>query len=134
MSYDLPDDWNDMTVNDFCDWLEEHAWFPYENTKGQQILNIEDYTGNIRLYVNNALAEQEYLLMRDNDWEIAKSGEEDLTNTEIQAIVELEELVARSSLEVKDSTTKINKFVDVKIANDVEEKGALKLVVEFITS
>tara|TARA_R100000329_G_scaffold33850_2_gene31536 strand:+ start:749 stop:1270 length:522 start_codon:yes stop_codon:yes gene_type:complete len=67
--------------------------------------------------------------MRDMIWEIAKSGEEDLTNTEIQAIVEPEELiVARGvSLEAKDSTTKINKFVDVKIANDVEEKGALKL-------
>ena len=67
--------------------------------------------------------------MRDLIWEIAKSGEEDLTNTEIQAIVEPVELVvARGvSLEAKDSTTKINKFVDVKIANDVEEKGALKL-------
>ena len=62
-------------------------------------------------------------------WEIAKSGEEDLTNTELQAIAEPEELVvARGlSLEAKDSTTKINKFVDVKIATDVEEKGALKL-------
>jgi hypothetical protein len=67
--------------------------------------------------------------MRDMIWEIAKSGDEDLTNTELQAIAEPEELVvARGvSLEAKDSTTKINKFVDVKIANDVEEKGALKL-------
>ena len=67
--------------------------------------------------------------MRDLIWEIANSGEEDLTNTELQAIAEPEELVvARGvSLEAKDSTTKINKFVDVKIANDVEEKGALKL-------
>jgi len=67
--------------------------------------------------------------MRDLIWEIAKSGEEDLTNTELQAIAEPEELVvARGlSLEAKDSTTSINKFVDVKIANDVEEKGALKL-------
>ena len=67
--------------------------------------------------------------MRDLIWEIAKSGDEDLTNTELQAIVEPEELVvARGvSLEAKDNTTKINKFVDVKIANDVEEKGALKL-------
>ena len=67
--------------------------------------------------------------MRDLIWEIAKSGEEDLTNTELQAIAEPEELiVARGvSLEAKDSTTKINKLVDVKIANDVEEKGALKL-------
>ena len=67
--------------------------------------------------------------MRDLIWEIAKSGDEDLTNTELQAIVEPEELVvARGvSLEAKDNTKKINKFVDVKIANDVEEKGALKL-------
>ena len=67
--------------------------------------------------------------MRDMIWEIAKSGDEDLTNTELQAIAEPEELVvARGvSLEAKDSTTKINKFVDVKIAHDVEEKGALKL-------
>ena len=67
--------------------------------------------------------------IRNMIWEIAKSGEEDLTNTELQAITEPEELVvARGlSLEAKDSTTKINKFVDVKIATDVEEKGALKL-------
>ena len=66
--------------------------------------------------------------MRDMIWEIAKSREEDLTHTEKQAIVEPEELVvARGvSLEAKDSTTKINKFVDVKIANDVDEKGALQ--------
>jgi PKHD-type hydroxylase len=62
-------------------------------------------------------------MMRDMIWEIAKSGDEDLTNTELQAIAEPEELVvARGvSLEAKDSTTKINKFVDVKIANDVED-------------
>ena len=67
--------------------------------------------------------------MRDLIWEIAKSGEEDLSNTELQAVDQPEELiVARGiSLEAKDSTTKINKFVDLKIANDVEEKGALKL-------
>ena len=67
--------------------------------------------------------------IRNLIWEIAKSGEEDLTNTELQAIEEPEELVvARGlSLEAKDSTTSINKFVDVKIANNVEEKGALKL-------
>ena len=67
--------------------------------------------------------------MRDLIWDIAKSGEEDLTNTELQAIEEPEELVvARGlSLEAKDSTTGISKFVDVKIANNVEEKGALKL-------
>ena len=36
--------------------------------------------------------------------------------------------VARGiSLEAKDTTGKINKFVDVKMANDVEEKGAIKI-------
>ena len=67
--------------------------------------------------------------MRDLVWDIAKSGEEDLENTELQSIQEPTELVvARGiSLEAKDSTSKINKFVDLKIANDVEEKGALKL-------
>ena len=66
--------------------------------------------------------------MRDLVWDIAKSGEEDLENTELQSIQEPTELVvARGiSLEAKDSTSKINKFVDLKIANDVEEKGALK--------
>ena len=49
--------------------------------------------------------------IRNLIWEIAKSGEEDLTNTELQAIEEPEELVvARGlSLEAKDSTTGINK-------------------------
>lgn len=67
--------------------------------------------------------------MRDLIWEIAKSNEEDLSNTELQAISEPEELVvARGiSLEAKSSTTGINAFVDQKIANDVEEKGALRL-------
>ena len=67
--------------------------------------------------------------MRDLIWEIAKAGDEDFSNTELQSIDEPSELVvARGvSLEAKDSTTRINKFVDVKIANDVEEKGALKL-------
>jgi hypothetical protein len=67
--------------------------------------------------------------MRDLIWEIAKAGEEDLSNTELQSIDEPQELVvARGiSLEAKDSTGKINKFVDVKIANNVEEYGALKL-------
>lgn len=67
--------------------------------------------------------------MRDLIWDIAKSGEEDLSNTELQAIDEPKELfVARGiSLEAKDSTTKINKFVDNKMANDVEEKGALRI-------
>ena len=67
--------------------------------------------------------------MRDLIWDIAKSGEDDLSNTELQAIDEPKELfVARGiSLEAKDSTTKINKFVDNKMANDVEEKGALRI-------
>lgn len=67
--------------------------------------------------------------MRDLIWEIAKSGEEDLSNTELQAIEEPTELfVARGiSLEAKSSTGNINKFVDVKIANDVEQKGAIKI-------
>ena len=67
--------------------------------------------------------------MRDLIWEIAKSNEEDLSNTELQAISEPEELVvARGiSLEAKASTSSINAFVDQKIANDVEDKGALRL-------
>ena len=67
--------------------------------------------------------------MRDLIWEIAKSNEEDLSNTELQAISEPEELVvARGiSLEAKASTSGINAFVDQKIANDVEDKGALRL-------
>ncbi len=67
--------------------------------------------------------------MRDMIWEIAKSGEEDLSNTELQALQDPTDLfVARGiSLEAKDTTGKINKFVDVKMANDVEEKGAIKI-------
>ena len=67
--------------------------------------------------------------MKDLIWDIAKSGEEVLENTEIQTIGKPEELfVARGiSLEAKDSTFKINKFVDNKIALDVEEKGAIKI-------
>ena len=67
--------------------------------------------------------------MRDLIWEIAKAGDEDLSNTELQSLDEPNELViARGiSIEAKDSSSKINKFVDVKIANNVEESGALKL-------
>ena len=67
--------------------------------------------------------------MRDLIWEIAKAGDEDLSNTELQSFDQPQELIiARGvSLEAKDSTSRINKFVDVKIANDVEEKGALSL-------
>ena len=49
-----------MSERRFYKWLEEHAWFPYENNEGRQIfLNMFDYAENIRLYVDNALAEQE---------------------------------------------------------------------------
>ena len=67
--------------------------------------------------------------MKDLIWDIAKSGEEELENTDLQAIEEPKELfIARGvSLEAKDSTYKINKFVDNKIAIDVEEKGAIKI-------
>ncbi len=67
--------------------------------------------------------------MKDLIWDIAKSGEEVLENTELQTIGEPEELfVARGiSLEAKESTYKINKFVDYKIALDVEEKGAIRI-------
>ena len=67
--------------------------------------------------------------MKDLIWDIAKSGEEALENTELQTIEEPKELfVARGvSIEAKDSTYKINKFVDNKIALDVQEKGAIKI-------
>src|SRR5210317_241688 len=67
--------------------------------------------------------------MKDLIWDIAKSGEETLENTELQSIEEPKELfIARGvSLEAKDSTYKINKFVDNKIAVDVQEKGAIKI-------
>lgn len=67
--------------------------------------------------------------MRDLIWEIAKSGEEDLSNTELQAIVEPKELyVARGlSGEAKRNTTSINSFVDNKMAENVEENGAIKI-------
>ena len=67
--------------------------------------------------------------MRDLLWDIAKSCDDDLENTELNALVEPEELfVARGlSIEAKDSTNKINKFVDNKIANDVSEKGAIRI-------
>ena len=50
--------------------------------------------------------------MKDLIWDIAKSGEETLENTELQSIEEPKELfIARGvSLEAKDSTYKINKF------------------------
>ena len=67
--------------------------------------------------------------MRDLLWDIAKSCDDDLENTELNALEEPEVLfVARGlSIEAKDSTNKINKFVDNKIANDVSEKGAIRI-------
>ena len=67
--------------------------------------------------------------MKDLIWDIAKSGEDQLENTDLQTIEEPKELfVARGvSLEAKDSTYKINKFVDNKIALDVQDKGAIKI-------
>ena len=67
--------------------------------------------------------------MKDLIWDIAKSGEEALENTELQTIEEPKELfVARGvSLQAKDSTYNINKFVDNKIALDVQKKGAIKI-------
>ena len=67
--------------------------------------------------------------MRDLLWDIAKSCDDDLENTELNALEEPQELfVARGlSIEAKDSTNKINKFVDNKIANDVSEKGAIRI-------
>ena len=67
--------------------------------------------------------------MRDLLWDIAKSCDDDLENTELNALEEPKELfVARGlSIEAKDSTSKINKFVDNKIANDVSEKGAIRI-------
>ena len=67
--------------------------------------------------------------MRDLLWDIAKSCDDDLENTELNALEEPQELfVARGlSIEAKDSTSKINKFVDNKIANDVSEKGAIRI-------
>ena len=50
--------------------------------------------------------------MKDLIWDIAKSGEDVLENTELQSIEEPKELfVARGvSLEAKDSTYKINRL------------------------
>tara|TARA_A100001201_G_scaffold93700_1_gene81449 strand:- start:323 stop:847 length:525 start_codon:yes stop_codon:yes gene_type:complete len=67
--------------------------------------------------------------MRDLIWEIAKSGEEDLTNTELQAISDPKELHVAWGLsgEAKINTTNVDRFVNKKIASDVEEKGAIRL-------
>lgn len=67
--------------------------------------------------------------MRDLIWEIAKSGEEDLTNTELHSIEEPKELyIARGlSSEAKRNTTSISNFVDAKMATNVEENGAIRI-------
>ena len=67
--------------------------------------------------------------MKELIWEIAKSNEENLENTELNNLIEPKELfVARGvSINAKDSTTKINKFVDNKFATDVEENGSIKI-------
>ena len=66
--------------------------------------------------------------MKDLIWDIAKSGEETLENTELQTIEEPKELfIARGvSLEAKDSTYKINKFVDNKICSRCSGKWCNK--------
>ena len=64
-------------------------------------------------------------------WDIAKTSDydSDLENTELQGIEEPKELsVARTiSVGAKTNTTNINKFVDKKIAKNVEENGAIKI-------
>jgi len=67
--------------------------------------------------------------MRDLIWEIAKSGEEDLSNTELQAIGDPQDIyIARGlSGEAKRSTTNISSFVDNKMAQNVEENGAIRI-------
>ena len=64
--------------------------------------------------------------MKDLIWDIAKSGEEQLENTDLQAIEEPKELfIARGvSLEAKDSTYKINKFVDETIKDKKKSKSS----------
>ena len=67
--------------------------------------------------------------MKELIWEIAKSNEENLENTDLNYLIEPKELfVARGvSINAKDSTTRINKFVDNKFAIDVQEKGSIKI-------
>jgi len=62
-------------------------------------------------------------------WEIAKSDEINLENTELSNLIEPKELfVARGvSINAKDSTTRVSKFVDNKFAIDVQEKGSIKI-------
>ncbi len=67
--------------------------------------------------------------MKELIWEIAKSDEINLENTELSNLIEPKELfVARGvSINAKDSTTRVSKFVDNKFAIDVQEKGSIKI-------
>ena len=67
--------------------------------------------------------------MKELIWEIAKSDEINLENTELSNLMEPKELfVARGvSINAKDSTTRVSKFVDNKFAIDVQEKGSIKI-------
>ena len=69
--------------------------------------------------------------LRELIWEVAKASDHDsdLTNTELQALEEPKELsVARTiSVGAKTNTTNINKFVDIKMARNVEDNGAIKI-------
>ena len=67
--------------------------------------------------------------MKELIWEIAKSDEINLENTELSNLIEPKELfVARAvSINAKDSTTRVSKFVDNKFAIDVQEKGSIKI-------
>lgn len=69
--------------------------------------------------------------IRELIWDIAKASDHDsdLENTELQSIEEPKELsIARTvSVGAKTNTSNINKFVDGKIARNVEENGAIKI-------
>jgi len=67
--------------------------------------------------------------LKDIIWDIAKSNVDNLENTELGSLNNPKELfVARGvSINAKDNTTRINKFVDSKIATDVEENGSIKI-------
>lgn len=67
--------------------------------------------------------------MRDLIWEIAKSGEEDLSNTDLNYLDEPKELYVARGLagEAKSSTSNISSFVDTKMATNVEENGAIRI-------
>jgi len=66
--------------------------------------------------------------MKDLIWDIAKSGEEALENTELQSIEEPKELfVARGvSLEAKDSTIKLISLLIIKLHMMLKKMARLK--------